>query len=150
MAHYLGIDFGHRRIGLSFADELGVAVPIAAISGVDVAGWCDELADVVAERKITELVVGYPLNMDGSVGARAKEVDAFADGLEKCFGLPVHKADERLTTREAADDLKATRKRLPGRESGELDSASATLILRDFLSENLPPVSPCPEDDPEL
>ena len=145
MSHYLGIDFGSRRIGLSFADELGVPVPLTAISGTDVAGWSDELEHVVADRKVTELVVGYPLNMDGSAGTRAKEVDAFAAELEKRFGLPVHKADERLTSRSAADDLKAIRKRLPERKSGELDSAAATLLLRDFLEERLPTTLPNPE-----
>ncbi len=94
--------------------------------------------------------VGYPLNMDGTSGTRAREVDAYVVELEKRFGLPIRKVDERLTTHAASEDLKASRKRMPGKESGELDSAAATLILRDFLEERNPFLLPDPEDYTEF
>ena len=150
MTNYLGIDYGRKRIGLAFADELGVAIPISAIPGVELEGSFEQLDNVVKIRQADELVVGYPLNMDGTPGTRAREVDAYVVELEKRFGLPVRKVDERLTTHAAAQDLKASRKRMPGKETGELDSAAATLILRDFLEERNPFLLPDPEDYPEL
>ena len=149
MPKYLGIDYGRKRIGLAFADEVGVSVPIPAILGTDLEGWQDALAVVVEVRKAEELVVGYPLNMDGSAGTRAREVDVFEAELKKLFGLPVHKSDERLTTHAAGEGIKVSRKRMPARETGELDSAAASLILRDFLEERNPSLLPNPEDFPE-
>ena len=149
MSKYLGIDYGRKRIGLAFADEVGVSVPIPAIPGTELEGWQDALVVVMEVREAEELVVGYPLNMDGSVGTRAREVDVFAAELEKLFGVPVHKSDERLTTHAAGQGLNVSRKRMPARETGELDSAAASLILRDFLEERNPSLLPNPEDFPE-
>ena len=122
-----------------------MASPVPAIPGTNLEGWQDALAVVVEARKAEKLVVGYPLNMDGSAGTRAGEVDAFVAELDELFGLPVHKVDERLTSHAAGEDLKASRKSMPARETGELDSAAATLILRDFLEENNPSPLPDPE-----
>ena len=134
MSNALGIDYGRRRIGLSFADELGVAMPLRAVPGVEEAGCFDALAEVVRIRKPSFLVVGYPLNMDGTEGTRAKEVDAFVEELKRRFFLPVEKLDERLTTYQAQDDLGKTKtKSRREKNRGEVDSAAATLILRDFL-----------------
>ena len=149
MSKYLCIDYGRKRIGLSFADEVGISVPIPAILGTGLEGWQDALTVVVEVRKVDELVVGYPLNMDGSVGTRAREVDVFAAELKKLFGVPVHKSDERLTTHAAVQGFNVSRKRMPSRETGELDSAAAALILRDFLEERNPSLIPNPEDFPE-
>ena len=132
MANALGIDYGQRRIGLSFADELGVAFPLDPVPGVEESGCFDALAVVVSERKPDLFVLGYPLNMDGSVGTRAREVDAFAEELERRFALPVEKVDERLTTYQAESDANQGG---GGRRKnrGEVDSIAATLILRDYL-----------------
>lgn len=132
MANALGIDYGRRRMGLSFADELGVAVPLKAVPGVEEAGCFEALGEVVGERKPDLFVLGYPLNMDGSAGSRAREVDAFAEELVRRFALPVEKVDERLTTYQAESDAKATGRRRR-KNQGEVDSAAATLILRDYL-----------------
>ena len=132
-------------MGLAFADELGVALPLEPVDGVDFEQWNEQLAAVIEKRKVHEIIVGYPLNMDGSAGTRAKEVDVFAQTLEKRFGLPVHKVDERLTTHAAKEEILAVHGRRPERSSGELDSAAATLILRDFLEERSPAMFPDPE-----
>lgn len=145
MANRLGIDYGTKRIGLAFADELGVPVPLPAVPGTDEPEWPERLAAVVEGRRVEELVVGYPLHMDGTAGVRAKEVDAFADRLAERFGLPVRKVDERLSSQEAAAGMKLSRKRMPGKESGELDSAAAVVILRDFLEAREPSLLPPPD-----
>ena len=132
MTNLLGIDYGRKRMGLAFADELGVALPLEPVDGVDFEQWNEQLAAVIEKRKVHEIIVGYPLNMDGSVGSRAREVDAFADKLRDSFSLPVEKFDERLTTYEAKGEInpRSNRRR---KNQGELDSVAATLILRDYL-----------------
>ena len=84
----LGIDYGERRIGLSYGDEIGVATPLPALDAIDRAEGFVRLGRVLEERRISDLVVGYPLNMDGTVGFKAREVDAFIDELSARFDLP--------------------------------------------------------------
>ena len=130
--NYLGIDYGEKRIGLSFGDELGLAVPLAAAAQKTKKERLAHIGKMIEQRKITDLVVGYPLHIDGSAGCKAREVDAFVELLDKRFGLPVHRADERLSTHQAQSDLKKTGKKA-NRKSGEIDSRAATVILQDFL-----------------
>ena len=75
--NYLGIDWGEKRIGLAFADSLGIAVPLPAAVASTKQARMQQIEAAITERKIEALVVGYPLNMDGSVGFKAKEVEAF-------------------------------------------------------------------------
>lgn len=138
---FLGIDYGTRRIGLSYGDELGVATPLPALTDADEPKRWSALKAVVAQRRATDLVLGYPLNMDGTAGFKAKEVDAFAARLRGEFGLPVHLVDERLTSYEAEQSI-AKSKRRDVRASGIIDSRSATLILQDFLNQRFPPPPP--------
>lgn len=137
----LGIDFGARRIGLSYGDDLGVATPLPALIEADPAKRWAALAGVVAARRITELVLGYPLNMDDTAGFKAKEVDAFAERLRLEFKLPVHLVDERLTSYEAESTI-AKSKRRGVRASGVIDSRAATIILQDYLNQRFPPEAP--------
>jgi putative holliday junction resolvase len=134
----LGIDYGARRIGLSYGDELGVAIPLPALTDPDPAKRWAGLAAIVGQRRITDLVLGYPLNMDDTAGFKAKEVDAFAAKLREKFNLPVHLIDERLTSYEAESTI-ARAKRRDVRATGIIDSRAATIILQDFLNQKFPP-----------
>ena len=134
----LGIDYGTRRIGLSYGDDLGVATPLPAI--VDAAPekrWA-ALVALVRSRKATDLVLGHPLNMDDTAGPKAKEVEALAARLQAEFGLPVHLVDERLTSYEAESTIPKSKRR-DVRASGLIDSRAATIILQDFLDQHTPP-----------
>ena len=142
----LGIDYGTRRIGLSFGDELGVATPLPAI--VDAAPekrWA-ALTEMIKQRRATDLVLGYPLNMDDTAGPKAKEAEALAVRLREEFKLAVHLVDERLTSYEAESTI-AKSKRREVRASGLVDSRAATLILQDFLDQQNPPPA-VPEEEP--
>src|SRR5258708_37277765 len=133
----LGIDSGRKRVGLAHGDVVGVATPVRALIDADEAVRWKKLGEVIAQRRISDLVLGYPYNMDGSVGFKAKEVDAFAAKLKARFGLPVHLVDETLTSAEAESSI--ARKDLRGtRGSGLVDSRAACLILQDFLDQKLP------------
>lgn len=140
----LGIDYGTKRVGLAHGDEIGVATPLPALTDAEEALRWTKLGEVIRQRRITDLVLGYPYNMDGSVGFKAKEVDAFAAKLKAAFGLPVHFIDETLTSSEAESSI-AKKDRRAVRDSGLIDSRAACLILQDYLNEKLPPVPPADE-----
>ena len=134
----LGIDYGEKRVGLSYGDELGVAVPLPALTDHSPRKRLEKLAVVIHQRRITDLVLGHPLNMDDTAGFKAKEAEAFAAQLKATFSLPVHLVDERLTSFEAEQSI-AKRKRRAVRASGLVDSRAACLILQDFLNQRFPP-----------
>lgn len=134
----LGIDYGTKRVGLAHGDEIGVATPLPALVDTDESKRWQKLGEVIRLRRITDLVVGYPYNMDGSVGFKAQEVDAFAGKLRDQFGLPVHLVDETLTSAEAESSI-AKKDRRGVRESGLIDSRAACLILQDYLDQQFPP-----------
>ncbi len=139
----IGVDYGERRVGVAYGDDIGVATPLPAIVKATEAERIQDLVDLARERRATDFVFGYPYNMDGSVGFKAKEVDAFIEKLLEQIELPVHRLDERLTSVEASkafpkgrdDDL---------RRSGKIDSVAASLILQDYLNQNIE----LPEYDP--
>jgi putative Holliday junction resolvase len=128
----LGLDYGTKRIGLSHGDEVGVAMPLPALIGVPPGKRRERIGELIRQRRVTDLVVGYPFNMDGTVGFKAREVDAFVAGLKADFGLPVHLVDETLTS-HAAEESIARKSRRAVRGSGIVDSRAACLILQDFL-----------------
>ena len=134
----LGIDYGTKRVGLAQGDEIGVATPLPALIETDEAARWAKLGEIIKQRRITDLVLGYPYNMDGSTGFKAKEVDAFAAKLKESFGLPVHLVDETLTS-YTAESTVAKKSRRDVRDSGLIDSRAACLILQDYLDQQLPP-----------
>lgn len=132
----LGIDYGERRVGLSYGDEIGVATPLEAAVETTESERIEHIVEIAKERKATTLVFGYPYNMDGSVGFKAKEVDAFIEKVVRRLPLSVHRIDERLTSDEASKGFSKHRDDVL-RRSGKLDSAAATLILQDFLDQQI-------------
>ena len=132
----LGIDYGEKRIGLSFGDTLGLAVPIPAAVEPREEKRFAHIGSVIQERRIEKLVVGMPYNMDGSIGFKAKEVEAFIEKLKEQFKLPIETIDERLTSHQVEEELKNQGRKVD-RRSGEVDSRAATLILQDYLDRNL-------------
>jgi putative holliday junction resolvase len=132
----LGIDYGERRIGLSYGDELGVAVPLPAAVASTPEARLEHVLAVARERRVTEFVVGYPYNMDGSAGFKTREVDAFIAQLSTSLPLPIHRVDERLSTRAASEHLPKKRDD-ELRRSGKIDSMAACVILQDYLNQTL-------------
>ena len=130
--NYLGLDWGEKRIGLAYADEVGIAVPLPAAIAKSKEERLLHIESIIKDRKIDEIVCGYPLNMNGSIGFKAKEVDAFILEIESRFGLLVHRADERLSSYSVEQTMKKQKKQLD-RKSGAIDSRAATLILQDFI-----------------
>lgn len=127
----LGIDHGARRIGIAVADtETGMAFARPAVRGSG-EGAARVVADVARTEGAARVVMGLPLNMDGSEGPQAVAARSFGQQLAG-IGLEVVFVDERLSSFEARQRLSEAGRR-PSRQSGELDSAAATLILQQYL-----------------
>lgn len=133
MPRFLGLDPGTKRIGLASGDELGLASPLPALTQVDPDLRWAALLEEIRRRRIDELVVGYPLNMDDSVGPKAREAEALAERLGFETSLPVHLVDERLTS-HAAESTLPKHKLRELRASGVVDSRAAAMILQDYLN----------------
>lgn len=139
----LGIDPGTKRIGIAQGDELGLSSPLPAlVQESETARW-EALLELIRIRRYDEIVVGYPLNMDDSVGPKARESEALAERLREATGRPVHLVDERLTSHAAEASLPKDKLRAL-RASGIIDSRAAALILQDYLDQRFPP--PLPEE----
>ena len=137
--NYLGIDWGEKRIGLAGGDDLlGVASPLPAAVQPNKKARLQHIERCILQRSVEALVVGYPLNMNGTRGFKAEEVDAFITEIEKRFRLPVYRVDERLSSQAAEAGMRAIGKKAD-RQSGELDSRAAALILQDFLDQQMGP-----------
>ncbi len=130
MPAVLGLDYGLRRIGVAWGTtELGVALAVGThVEGRD-GSILEYLGAIIAERDITQLVVGLPLTADGREAESAVQARRFADRLAAACGLPVVFWDERYSSLEA-DRWLATRKH-SSRE--ERDAMAAEIILQNYL-----------------
>lgn len=122
MSLLLGIDLGARRIGLAIADtESGAVRPLVTIRRAEPERDGRTLGRLIVEQRIDELVIGLPLNMDGSEGAQAADTRAWALAVADPLGLPVCWRDERLTSERAEQRLGGARR---GRSGGPPSAAS--------------------------
>jgi putative Holliday junction resolvase len=130
----LALDVSKRAIGVAGADAgWRLATPLTTISRRRWAQDLERLQTVIRERAAGALVLGWPLNMDGSEGPRCQAVRAFADQLDAALGLPILLWDERLTT-FAAEEA-AERAGLRGKKRAEmLDALAATAVLQEILN----------------
>ncbi len=133
MSRILGIDWGEKRIGLAVSDPLGIiATGLETVEkkpDFDLIGYLKQL---IAEQEIAKIILGFPKNMDGSVGPKGEEVLAFKESLEKEINIPVILWDERLTTLSAQRSLREAEVKL---KKGKkfLDKIAAVLILQNYL-----------------
>lgn len=132
---FLAIDIGGRRSGLAVgSDVTGMVSPAGQITATTAAQRIDGIARAVDEHGPDALVLGLPLNMDGSEGPPAKAIRELAAELEQRFNLPVHLVDERLTS-FAADQQMAQSGMTHRQKKGARDALAAATILRDFLDQ---------------
>ena len=130
---YLGLDVGEKRIGVALSDETAtLASPLTTLARAGVRRDTAAVADLAQRHDVAAVVVGLPLNMDGTRGAQAEKVIAFADALRRRIRVPVVPRDERLTTVEAEEWLREAgmgwreRKRV-------IDQTAAVVILQEYL-----------------
>ncbi|MDR1437635.1 MAG: Holliday junction resolvase RuvX [Puniceicoccales bacterium] len=136
---YLGIDYGTRRLGLSYGDEMGVAVPVDPIIYAHEEVLWNSLDAAIRSRKIDAFVLGYPTHMCGKSTKITALVEQFEKKLCVRYGKPIHRSDERLTSFQVFADHStygtgpAYRNMGRHRRTGKDDSRAAAVILQDFL-----------------
>ena len=129
----MAIDYGDARTGVALSDPTGfLAGQTFLIQRRKQEVVLEELAALVQRQGAQELVMGYPRNMDGTLGPRAEKYAAFARRLEEATGLPVALWDERRTTVDAHRILGDQGVRAKNRKD-KIDSVAATLILEGYL-----------------
>jgi putative Holliday junction resolvase len=129
----LSLDIGSRRIGVAVSDELGLAAHgLETLSARPLEGAIEILRQLVRKYKIEELVVGLPVNMDGTNGAGVEAVRGISRRLEEALPVTIHFVDERMTSAQAEKVLlegNVGRKR----RKDVRDKLAAVLILQSFL-----------------
>ena len=133
MRRALGLDVGDKTVGLAHSDALGItAQGLPTVRRTSLAADLEAVAAVCAEHSVEVLVVGLPLNMDGTEGPRAQKSRRFGDAVAAKVGLPVEYQDERLTTVQAervlldADVSRQKRKKV-------IDMIAAQVILQSWM-----------------
>lgn len=136
----LGFDYGRRRIGVAIAQELtGTAAPLATVATLanGKPDW-PALEKLVLTWRPDALVVGIPLNMDGTAQGMSRAARRFANQLHERFRLPVHTADERLSSVEAKSRLRSAAGRSAEDRAGyrdQVNMVAAQIILQTWLSD---------------
>jgi putative holliday junction resolvase len=138
---YLGLDVGDRRIGIAFGDsELRMTTPVDVIIRATLERDVQAIAEFAKRYDVEHIVVGLPRNMDGTEGAQAESVIAFAKKIAQMISVPQIFWDERLSTVEATQRSHATGAH--GKKARRnLDAIAAAVILQDFLDSQARPNS---------
>jgi putative Holliday junction resolvase len=127
----LAIDAGERRVGVAVCDELQtLATPLAVMSRRSRAEDFGRLARLAQEQQVVGLVVGHPLDADGTAGPQAQKAARYGHRLAGALSLPVQLWDEHGSSQEAARRLVEAGKR---RQGEPLDAEAAAVILQDYL-----------------
>ncbi|MGD1928356.1 MAG: Holliday junction resolvase RuvX [Leptolyngbyaceae cyanobacterium] len=131
----LGLDIGHKRIGVAGCDRLGMLVTeLTTLQGKSFPQLVEALQRLSQDRQVTVLVVGLPYTMDGAIGQQAQRVKSFAQRLSSALQLPVEYVDERLTSFQAEQMLLAEGTS-PSRNKGLIDRKAAAIILQQWLDQ---------------
>lgn len=129
----MAIDLGDAHTGIAISDPTGTLAGTA----LTIHSWNEDMVlsqicQLASEHNITQLVLGHPVNMDGSLGPRSKKYQSFAEQLKSASGLPVALWDERRTSIEAHQILSNSGKRAK-KHKAQVDAVAATLILEGYL-----------------
>lgn len=132
----LGIDYGDARTGLAVSDATGLlACGIGTVKAEGDRALIKHIAEAVEKYKVGLIVLGDPVNMNGTRGPRSELARAFADKLTRAFGLEVVLEDERCTTQSAHAILNETDTRGKKRKA-VVDTLSAQIILQNYMDRN--------------
>ena len=131
---YLGLDLGSRTLGVSLSDKKGVIASSLTIirHQEEYDKLIPEVEKLVKEYQVDAIVLGFPKNMNGTIGPKGELSLSFKEQLEKSLSIPVYLQDERLTTKSATDMLiegNVSRKK----RKEVIDSVAATIILQTYL-----------------
>ena len=132
----LGVDLGDARTGLAVSDALGfLAGGIGYIRSGHMPKVAEEVLAAAKEHDVGMIVIGNPINMNGTLGPRAEKIQAFVEMLSEMTEIPIVKFDERLSTAAAHRILNETNIRSAKRKT-VIDTLSAQIILQNYLDAN--------------
>ena len=134
----LGLDYGDKTVGVAVSDPFGWTAQgleiIKRNSENEYKQSLGRLAELIKEYEVDTIVLGYPLNLDGSVSERCKKTEAYKERIERRFtGIPVVLWDERLSTVAAANFLMEAGLN-NGQRKGVIDKMAAVYILQGYLN----------------
>jgi len=148
----LSIDYGRERMGLALAEaSANIAQPFGTLERINRNEDMRRLRELVRDRRVKKVLVGLPLNLDGTRGEMAEEAERFARRVQKQIGVPVELVDERLTSWEAERLLEETQGRffLAEKTGGSrkrktaaratVDAMAAAVILKEYLERQQQP-----------
>lgn len=130
----MGIDFGDRKIGIAVSDQLGWTAQgvETLVRGSGLLSDLDKIKAIAQEYEVEKIVVGLPLNMNGTTGPMGEKALSFADNLRRHLQLPVESWDERLTT-SAAERLLISADVRRSKRRQVIDKIAAAIILQSYL-----------------
>ena len=129
----LAVDYGDTRTGLAISDRTEVlATPVGTVTERNAERLAQKVADSAKEQGAEFIVVGLPINMNGTRGPRAEKCEAFAQMLKELVDCPVEMWDERSTTVTAHNILNTTNVRGKARKA-VVDTVAASVILESYL-----------------
>ena len=135
MPRALAIDLGEKRVGLAISDAEGrLAMPHSTLRRTSDRQILAELGELVVEEGVKRIVLGEPVNLDGSRGSAARRSASFARKLEETLGLPCELVSETLTSVEAMERLRSSGVD-PRRHPERIDSVAAQILLEQYLME---------------
>jgi putative holliday junction resolvase len=133
MKRWLGLDLGHVRIGVALSDTLGMtAQPLTVLQSEGTQKDIITIGELVNEHEVSQVIVGLPINMDGTESKQTQKIREFATKLSNRLNVPVFFIDERLTSRQAErmmTDSGVTAKK----QRGKVDQIAAALLLQSAL-----------------
>ena len=129
----LAIDHGTKRMGIAISDEMRtIAQPLEYILAEPLDKFFDRLAQIIADKQISLIVVGVPRNMDGTYGPAAAKVQEFITALKEAVAVPIKTWDERLTSVQANRYLIEADVRRSKRKE-KVDKTAAAILLQSYL-----------------
>lgn len=129
----LGVDYGDARTGLAVSDALGMlANGIGYIKAPVKREVADEIVRYANEYKVSRIIIGYPVNMNGTRGPRAEKVESLIELLKERTDIPIETFDERLSTAAAHRILNETGLKTKKRKT-VIDTLSAQIILQNYM-----------------
>ncbi len=135
----LGLDYGSRTVGVAVCDPMRLSVRELEIirrkEETHLRATYRRIEELIGEYSVRELVLGLPLNMDGSMGERAEKTLSFRDELLRRLHVEVHLMDERLTTVEAEEAMAMSGVRRKDYKK-KVDAVAAAIILQDWLEQH--------------
>ncbi len=136
----MGLDYGSKTVGVAVTDGLGLtAVSLEIIRRErenQLRPTFRRIEELIKEYSVQLIVLGLPLNMDGTESRRSGLARAFGSDLERRMGISVVMQDERLTTAEADEIIELTGQHKKNRKD-HIDSMAAAIILTDYLNQNI-------------